>query len=148
MNSEIYKKLTDLAFNISKPFCYQCYEVAPTGTCSKCHSDDLMRLVDGFGCEYGTEWVVKHILETELEPIDLEEAFEQSVRESYPETTKVGWCEFDTVTILKELDPVSWRCAFAEYESVESEEGNIVTFDNGASYYWAHDVDQFIEGES
>ncbi|MBK9321672.1 MAG: hypothetical protein IPM97_01730 [Bdellovibrionaceae bacterium] len=148
MNSEIYKKLTEIAFKKSKPFCYHCYEVAPTGTCSKCHSDDLMRLVDGVGCEYSTEWVVKHILETALEPVDLEEAFEQSVRECYPETTIVGWCEFDTVTILKEQDPVSWQCALADYESAVSEEGNVISFDNGSNYYWAHDVDQFIEGES
>lgn len=147
MNSEINQKLTDLAFKRSKPFCYQCYEVAPTGICSKCHSDDLMRSVDGVGCEYGTEWIVKHILETELEPVDLEDAFEQSIRECYPETTKVGWCEFDTVNILKELDPVSWKCALAEYESAESEEGNIISFDDGNKYYRISDIWEMLEGQ-
>lgn len=41
-----------------------------------------------------------------------------------------------------------WRCALVDYESAESEEGNIISFDNGSNYYWAHDVDPFKEGES
>ena len=56
-----------------------------------CGSDDLMRLLPEVGCEYGTSWVIKHILETELEAIDLEGAFEESMRACYPEETKVGW---------------------------------------------------------
>lgn len=89
--------------------------------------------------------VIKHILETELTPVDLEEAFEQSVRECFPETTKVGWCEFDTVTLLKELDPVSWRCAFSDYESQEVDEGNIVSFDGGTTYYYNYDFESLHE---
>lgn len=147
MNTELYQKLTDLAFKKSKSFCYQCYCQCPTGVCKTCGSDDLMRLIDGVGCEYGTDWVIKHILETELDAVDLEQAFEQSVRECYPETTKVGWCEFDTVTLLKEQDPVSWRCALSEYESQEADEGNTVSFDGGTNYYWARDVEDLIEDE-
>lgn len=147
MNTEIYQKLTELAFKKSKPFCYHCYEVALTGVCKTCGSDDLMRLVDGVGCEYGTDWVVKHILETELKAVDLEESFEQTVRECFPETTTVGWCEFDTVTLLKEQDPVSWCCALSDYESQEADEGNIVSFDRGTNYYWARDVEELIERE-
>lgn len=94
-----------------------------------------MRFIDGVGCEYGTDWVVKHILETELTPVDLEEAFEQSVRECYSETTKVGWCEFDTVTLLKEQDPISWRCALSDYESQEADEGSVVSFNGGVTYF-------------
>lgn len=52
-------------------------------------------------------------------PLDLEKAFEQSVRENYPKTTKVGWDEFDTVTILKEQDSISWCRALADYEPAE-----------------------------
>ncbi len=147
MNTEIYQKLTELAFKKSKPFCYHCYEVALTGVCKTCGSDDLMRLVDGVGCEYGTDWVVKHILETELKAVDLEESFEQTVRECFPETTTVGWREFDTVTLLKEQDPVSWCCALSDYESQEADEGNIVSFDRGTNYYWARDVEELIERE-
>lgn len=54
-----------------------------------------MRLLPGVGCEYGTDWIIKHILKTELEAVDLEEAFEESIRQCYPEETKVGWMTFD-----------------------------------------------------
>lgn len=144
MNTEIYEKLTELAFKKSKPFCYQCYCVCPAGVCKTCGSDDLMRLTDN-GCEYGIDWVIKEILETELEAADLEESFEQSVRECYPETTTVGWCEFDTVTLLKEQDPISWRCALADYESQEADEGNIISFDDGDTYYYTNDIQNLLK---
>lgn len=104
-----------------------------------------MRLVDGVGCEFGTDWVIKHILETELKAVDLEESFEQMIRECYPETTKVGWCEFDTVTLLKEQDPVSWRCALSEHEWQEADDGNIISFDNGRTYFYANDLETLLE---
>ena len=53
MNSEIKEQLEKLAYERSKPFCYSCYAEAPTGCCESCGSDDLMRLVPEFGCEYG-----------------------------------------------------------------------------------------------
>ena len=86
MKSEIENKLHQLALKRSMPFCYSCYKVAPSGCCKTCGSDDLMRLVDGVGCEYGTDWIINHILENELEAIDLEESFEQMIRECYPES--------------------------------------------------------------
>lgn len=145
MNSEIYQKLTDLAFKRSKPFCYQCYEVASTGICSKCHSDDLMRSVDGVGCEYGTEWIVKHILQESLTAIDTDEIFEESIRQCYPEETTVGWMKFDTVELMKSQDPISWRIARDEYiDSLEQDE-EIVSFDGGFNYYWKHGIESFIE---
>lgn len=140
MNNEIYKQLTDLAFKKSKPFCYQCYKEAPTGVCSSCHSDDLMRLVDGVGCEYGTEWIVKHILETELEAIDMEEEFESHIRDCYPEETKVGWMTFDTVKLMKENDPISWDCAKSEWESQFVDDETFITFDNGSNYFKIEDI--------
>lgn len=111
MNSEIKTQLEKLAFKRSKPFCYSCYEEAPTGCCQHCGSDDLMRLMPEVGCEYGTDWIIEQILKTELIVANLEESFEQSIRDCYSETTKVAWCEFDTITLLKEQDPISWRCA-------------------------------------
>jgi len=145
MRTEIQKNLEKLAYKRSSQFCYQCYEVAPSGTCSHCMSDDLMREVPGVGVEYGTEWIINHILETELTPVDLEEAFEESVRQCYPEETKVGWMTFDTVTLMKENDPISWKCALSEYESQEESEGGIISFDNGSNYFWSEDVEQLLE---
>lgn len=142
MKSEIQQKLETLAFNRTTPFCYGCYIQAPKGICPECHSDDLMRFVHGVGCEWGTEWIIKHILQSELESVDIEEQFEESIRECYPETTKVGWMEFDTVTLMKENDPVSWRCALSEYESSEEADGLIVSFDGGSTYYRSDDIEE------
>lgn len=100
-----------------------------------------MRLVPEVGCEYGTEWIIKHILETELTAADLEEEFEESVRQCYPEQTQAGWMTFDTVTLMKQNDPISWQYAFSEYESQEESEGNIISFDGGSTYYLTSEID-------
>lgn len=144
MNSEIKIVLEKIAYQKSNSFCYHCYSSASTGRCATCHSDDLMREVKGVGVEYGVDWVVDHILKTELTPVNLEEAFEQSIRDCYPETTKVAWREFDTVTLLKENDPISWRCALSEYESNEESEGTIITFDGGSNYYLTNDIENLV----
>lgn len=141
MNTEIQEQLTKLALKKSIPFCYGCYQEAPTGRCESCGSDDLMRLLPGVGCEYGTDWIVRSILESELTPVNLEEAFEESVRQCYPETVQVGWMTLDTVTVMKEMDPVSWGLAQSEWESQESDEGSIISFDNGGTYFWSSDVE-------
>lgn len=104
-----------------------------------------MRMVHGVGCEYGTDWIIKHILETDLMPVDLEESFENMIRECYPETTKVGWMEFDTVALMKENDLVSWRCALSEFESQELDEERIVTLD-GSNYYYINDIENLLPG--
>jgi hypothetical protein len=143
---EIEQQLREIAFKRSTAFCYQCYTKCPDGYCSKCGSDDLMRCLDGVGVEYGTSWIVEHILGEELAPANVEEAFEESVRQCYPEQTIVGWMTFDTVGLMKEQDPVSWRCALSEYESQEESEENIVSFDGGSTYFDRYDLETFIEG--
>lgn len=145
MNSQIQKQLEQIAFNRSEPFCYGCYQEAPEGRCHCCGSDDLMRLVVGVGCEYGTDWIIQHILETELTAVDLEAQFEESVRQCYAEETKVGWMTFDTVTLMKEQDPVSWQCGLFEYIHQEESEGNIFSVDNGVNYFLSHDLENFVQ---
>ncbi|MBX3041514.1 MAG: hypothetical protein KF789_12475 [Bdellovibrionaceae bacterium] len=140
MKSEIQEKLEQLAYERTTPFCYGCYVKAPTGVCPQCHTDDLMRHLDGVGVEWGTFWVIKHILEEELTPINIEEEFEESVRQFYPEEVTVGWITLDAVSVMKDQDPTSWRIAQSEWESQEEEEGNIVSFDNGSTYYWSQDI--------
>ena len=64
MNAEeIQNKLTDLAFERTTPFCYSCYQDCSDGQCEICGSDDLMRHLKGVEVEYGTDWVIKNILE-------------------------------------------------------------------------------------
>ena len=142
--TEIEEKLEQLAYARTTPFCYHCYIEAPLGICEKCQSDDLMRCLKGVGVEYGTDWVIKHILQEELTPVNTEEAFEESVRECYSEQTTVGWMTLDTVSIMKEKDPVWWRMALSEYESQEEEEGNLISFDGGSTYYLASDIEDLL----
>lgn len=147
MKSEMQKKLEQLAYNRTTPFCYGCYIKAPKGVCTECHSDDLMRHLEGVGVEYGTHWVIKHILKEELTAVDLEKAFEESVRQCYPETVQVGWMNFDTVELMKSQDPIWWNCALSEYESQEESEGTIISFDNGSTYYFANEVEELLDQE-
>ena len=78
MKTEIQERLEQLAFNRTTPFCYGCYVKAPKGVCPHCNSDDLMRHLEGVGVEWGTDWVIKHILQEELTAIYPDEAFEDS----------------------------------------------------------------------
>ncbi len=141
MNTEILEKLEQLALKKSIPFCYQCYHQAPSGRCNTCDSDDLMRELPGVGCEYGTEWIIREIVRAELTPVDIGEAFEDSIRECYPETVQVLWMKLDAVSVAKDMDPVSWDLARSEWESQEEEDGNLISFDNGSTYYRRDDVE-------
>lgn len=144
MKSEFQEQLKKLALKRSTAFCYGCYVKAPEGVCPQCHSDDLMRLLEGVGCDYGTSWMIDHILAEELEAVDLEEAFEEMIRSCYPEEVTIGWANFDTAGALKSLDPVGWRCAISDYESEEECEGNIISFDNGSTYYRSNDLKNLL----
>ena len=136
MKSEIQQKLEQLAYERTTPFCYGCHLKAPKGVCPQCHSDDLMRHLDGVGVEWGNDWVIKHILQEELTSVDTDEFFEESVRQCYPEEVTVGWITVDTVEVLKSQDPTSWRIARDEYidELVAIEE--IISYDDGITFYW------------
>jgi len=150
MNQDIQNQLTQIAFKKSKPFCYSCYEVVLTesGHCPTCGSDDNMRLLEGVGVEYGCDWIIEQILKENLTPVDLDEAYEQFMAEVYPETTKVGYMELDTVRLMKEMDPIGWSCGQSDWESQEASDGEIITLDNGSTYYRRYELEDFIEKES
>lgn len=104
-----------------------------------------MRLVEGVGCEYGIEWVVEHLVRENVEAVDTEEAFENSISQCYPETVKIGWIETDTVSAIKNLDPVSWDLAKSEWIDSEDQDDQVVSFDNGSTYYWVHDIESYLD---
>ena len=143
--NEINTKLESIAYNKSLPFCYSCYKVARTGTCKSCHSDDLMRLLPDSGCEYGVDWIVKELIEENLEFVDSDEIFEQMIEECYEETTQVGFMKLSTVQVMKDQDPICWDIAKGEYIDGLVEDEQLVTFDNGSSYYWIHDIESYID---
>ncbi|MBI2519961.1 MAG: hypothetical protein HYV97_06080 [Bdellovibrio sp.] len=140
MQNDFYDKLSQLALKRSIPYCMGCHKEAKDGRCLSCGSDDLGFLLPGCSCGWGLDWIIEEILKECLTPVDLAEAFEQSVRESYPETVQVAWMNLDVCTVCQEIDPVSWNIAKGEWEDQECEAGTIVTFDGG-TYYWAYDLE-------
>ena len=90
----IESNLKTIAYKKSIPFCYTCYKKAPSGFCNLCFSDDLMRHLDGVGVEYGTDWVIEHIIGSELTPLNLDDEYEQLLDETYPEPFKIGYLEY------------------------------------------------------
>lgn len=144
MNSELKLRLEKLALQKSKPFCYSCYQICPTGVCHICHSDDLMRTTEN-GCEYGLDWIIEDLLNENLSPVNCEDSFEESVRSTLSsETITVGWMTLDAITVMKEQDPISWDIARSEWLSFEEDEGNIITFDNGCTYYSVSEVEDYL----
>jgi len=140
----IVEALTQIAVSKAIPFCYSCYIRAPKSRCTKCLSDDLMFELPKVGVEYGTDWLLRELVREHLSPADTREAFEQSVTECYPETVKIGWIEYDTVSALKELDPISWDIAHSEWIDSEVSDGNLITFDYGTTYYSLHEIEDLI----
>lgn len=142
---EVRVQLLKVAEEHSRPFCYSCYRTAPSGRCAACGSDDLMREVPGVGVEYGFDWVAEHLVSENLTTVDVDKTFEESISESYPETVKIGWIEYDVASAIKALDPVSWRLAQSEWIDNEVSDDVLMTFDNGSTYYRVRDVEQMIE---
>ena len=62
-----------------------------------------------------------------------------------PEETKVGWLTVDTVSTIKEMDPVSWRIAKSEWIDQEESEENLVSFDDGENDFAAWEVEKFLD---
>jgi hypothetical protein len=102
-----------------------------------------MRELEGVGVEYGTDWIISHILNTELSPINLDESFESMMEECYGGTTKIGWLEYDTVSAIKELDPVSYRMAKSEHADSLLED-QACSFDGGETLYTLQDLEDLV----
>ena len=141
----IQNQLNKLAFQESIPFCHACYIKAPTGVCDNCGTDDLMRFIEDSGCEWGTEWIIEELLDKHLEPFNQTESFESMIEDCYSEEIKVGWLNLNTADILKTMDEVSWEIAKDEYISSLEEDEEIMSFDNGKTYFVASDIEQLIE---
>lgn len=145
MDTELNKRLQAAALKASHPFCYGCYKRAETGKCLTCGSDDLMREVPGVGVEYGTAWVIKHLLEqsdAEITDDELERRLCESLDECH-EPYRIGSSEFAASQVLKELDPVSFRCELADQHShlIDNEQA----FEYGGKLYCVHAVESLLE---
>ncbi len=137
MNAEIKTKLEEKAMQATVPFCYTCYTSCPCGRCRRCGSDDLMRLMPGYGVEYGVDWTFEHLLDG-MESVDTDELFEHMMEGAYEETAMVGPLEVDVISTLKE-HTAWWREAQNEYidDLVAEEELTEI----GGQYYWTCDLE-------
>ena len=92
INQILHGNLEELAYRLTDNFCYGCYKVVEDDHCPNCGSDDFMRHLKGVGVEYGTEWVIEHLLKTHCTPIDGEELFEELLDECYPVPENLPKC--------------------------------------------------------
>ena len=61
------------------------------------------------------------------------------------EEIKVGWLNLNTADILKTMDEVSWEMAKDEYIAGLEDDEEIMSFDNGKTYFAASDIEQLLE---
>jgi predicted RNA-binding Zn-ribbon protein involved in translation (DUF1610 family) len=138
----IKKILKERAHDESRPFCYSDYitvKVDESGSafCPKCGSDDLMRELKNVGVEYGYEWIMEHIVETEGERVDVEEIYRDLLDECYP-VIKFGELGYSPSHVLELVDPTAFRIGVSEYADCEVEDGRLIEL-NG-TYYRLEDI--------
>ncbi len=140
-NSELFNNLETIAYQKSKPFCYTCYISVKGIHCQKCGSNDNMRLLEGYGVEYGTDWIIEQLISENCSPVD-EDFAEESLRDCYPETVKVGWVEVDPIDAIKRLDPISFQIAVNEHIDMLKEDNEIIEI--AGEDYWRSDIQKYI----
>jgi hypothetical protein len=141
LTQEICNRLHELALKITDNFCYGCYKVVEGDRCPGCGTDDFMRHLAGVGVEYGTDWVVRHLLTTRLTPVEGEEMYEELLDECYPEV-KIGYGTYAVSDIVKNLDPVAFRIGVQENLDSLAEDG--VLFEYDGDYYQMQDLDDLL----
>jgi len=137
-DNDLQEKLTTLAFDVTDNFCYGCYRVVKADHCPGCHSDDFMRHLDGVGVEYGTDWVIEHLIKQHCTPIDAEEQFEELLNETC-KTVKIGTLEYDPGHVLKNIDPVAFRCGVSDMLADDEQ-----YIEAEGEYYRVSDVESMI----
>lgn len=138
----IHGRLEEAAYKITDNFCYSCYKVVEGDHCPTCFTDDFMRHYEGVGVEYGTEWVIAHLIETRLEPVDGDEMFEELLDECFPEV-QVGCCTWSPSHVMKELDPVCFNIGVTENLDSLAQDGQL--YEHNGDYYRIEDLDDMID---
>ncbi|MBE0534543.1 MAG: hypothetical protein IH624_02660 [Phycisphaerae bacterium] len=139
---QLHARLEAAAFKITDNFCYACYKVVKADHCPGCLSDDFMRHLAGVGVEYGTEWVIEHLISTRCTPVDGEEMFADLLDECCEEI-KIGCCTFSPSQILKELDPTAFRVGTQENLDALAEDGNL--YEARGDYYQVTDIEDMLD---
>ena len=120
-----------------------CAKRALNEACEDCAS--AYRKPAGEGVGYRTASILEHLVRENLTPINVEEEFEELMRERYPETVSVGWLTLDTVTTIRNSDPISWRCACNDWADSEEQADQIISLDNGSTYYRSRDIEDYLD---
>lgn len=133
----IKEQLTERAYDESHAFCYSDYrrvEANEDGEyrCPKCGSDDLMRELEGVGVEWGTDWIIEHLVREEGEEVDIAELYRDLLDEIY-DPIKFGELEYSPSMVLESDDRVAFEMGCDEYADSELDYGRLIEL-NG-SYY-------------
>jgi len=139
ITDELKEKLIALAFELTDNFCYGCYKVVKGEKCPYCGSDDFMRHLDGIGVEYGTDWIIEHLIKEHCKPIDVEEQFEELLNETCG-TVKIGTLEYESGYVLRNIDPVAFRCGVSD---MLTDEEQYIEVDG--QYYQVYDIENMLE---
>jgi len=138
---EIHARLEQAAYRLTDNFCYSCYKVVKGDYCPTCGSDDFMRHLSGVGVEYGTDWVIGHLLKTHCTPVDGDEMYEELLDECWPEVT-IGCGTYSPSQIIKNLDPVAFEIGAKENLDNLAEDG--VLYELDGDYYRIEVIDQML----
>ncbi len=138
----LHAKLEEAAYKVTDNFCYACYTVVKGDSCPTCHSDDFMRHLEGVGVEYGTEWVIEHLITQHCTAVDGEDLFEEVLDECYEEV-KVGCCTFSPSQVMKELDPTAFRIGVQENLDGLAEDGQL--YELNGEYYNTFEVEEMLD---
>jgi hypothetical protein len=138
---EIHARLEQAAFAVTDNFCYGCYKVIKADHCPDCGSDDFMRHLSGVGVEYGTDWVIEHLIQTNCSPVDGDEMYEELLDECWPEVT-IGCGTYSPSQILKNCDEVAFEIGVKENLDNLAEDG--VLYEVDGDYYRLDDIDQML----
>lgn len=135
----LHARLESLAYKLTENFCYSCYKVVEGDRCPSCFTDDFMRHLDGVGVEYGTEWVIGHLIEQHCTPVDNEEAYAELLDEIYDEV-KIGYSTFSPSQIIKELEPVTFRIGASEMLDDPDR-----YYEHNGNYYEMADIESMLD---
>jgi len=139
---QLHARLEAAAYKVTQNFCYSCYRVVKDDYCPTCHSDDFMRHLAGVGVEYGTEWVIEHLISTRCTPVDGEEMFAEMLDECCEEV-KIGCCTFSPSQIMKELDPTAFRVGTQENLDSLAEDAQL--YEANGNHYNITDIESMLD---
>ena len=137
----IHARLEQAAYKVTDNFCYSCYKVVHGDRCGDCFTDDFMRHLAGVGVEYGTEWVIEHLITQNCQPVDGVEMFAEMLDECYPEI-ELGCCSWTPSHVMSELDPTAYRIGVQEH--VDSLVEDCQLYESDGDYYQVFDIEEML----